>query len=352
MAPQQKNADIVFINDNNINENKQEIPTQTLNSNDKCGIDQKDISDVEKDNFTLLHGSELNLIELCVPDNEKIKYNNIFEKIKKKNYPISLCADAWRIIGTYLRLSDQIKIIRAGIYIDIYEISKKNCTCGHLFNLTNKILSQPIFLNVEKLDLTHSLEVTDIGYLKNVKKLIINHNITDEQINKFNLISLNVSKNQNIQRINQPNLKKLKIFLNNFKIDFLAMPKIINLFLGDDGKFYDNDSIKHLNLKKLTLYDTYNITNLNSQTEITKLKLNCTNIIDGGINKLTNLRYLDIQYNKEIIKDITSFKKLELIRCRYFFDKINYLPEQKLKVIERKDFKNDPVITNIIGIAA
>ena len=281
---------------------------------------------------------------------KNIKYNDIV-KIKKENDFLSLRPNIWRIISSYLRLSDQINIIIAGKYIDIYEISQKNCTRLCLLKLTNEILNQPMFLNVEKLDISLSV-VNDISYLKNVKELSINRCITDEQINKFDLISLDLTINDNVKCISQPNLTKLNIMRNQYNIDLLKMPKITNLTFGTIGKnFYDNDSIKHLKLKKLFLVGT-KITDLNSQTEITKLILNNTDIANDGINKLVNLKYLDIQFNKENINDVTPFKKLQMIKCKYFFNKIKYLPKQQLKVIERKDFSSDPIITNIIGVTA
>ena len=117
--------------------------------------------------------------------------------------------------------------------------------------LTNEILNQQIFLNIEKLYITWT-KVNDISYLKNIKKLSINEYITDEQINKFDLISLDTRTNDNVKCINQPNLTKLNISRNQYKIDLLKMPKITNLSLGTYGKnFYDDDSIKHLKLQKL-----------------------------------------------------------------------------------------------------
>ena len=145
------------------------------------------------------------------------------EKIKNKDHPFSLCQDVWKIISIYLRLTDQINIIKAGIYIDIYEISIKNCNFLHMFDLTNKILSQKIYLNIEKLDIFLS-KVNDISHLKNIKKLRINEYITEEQINKLDLISLDIRANHNIKCINIPKLKKLSLFYD--QINLLNIPMI------------------------------------------------------------------------------------------------------------------------------
>ena len=132
--------------------------------------------------------------------------------------------DVLKIIFNYLEFKSQIAMISVCTYYrsnltitNLYDIDEK-----YLKMLTTGILSYPIFKYVTDLNASNNKKITNVSFMKSLKKLSaygFDCGITQNGIKGLKLVELNTNNNKKITNVSfMKSLKKLDVW-NNSGID-------------------------------------------------------------------------------------------------------------------------------------
>ena len=112
--------------------------------------------------------------------------------------------EIWNQILNHLNLKSQINLVSTNIYLrdnlwitDLYNINEKL-----LAKLSDQILGHKIFNHVTQLNAYHNRKITDVSFMTNLKTLGAygNCGIDQSGINGLNLVELNASRNNKINK--------------------------------------------------------------------------------------------------------------------------------------------------------
>ena len=203
----------------------------------------------------------------------------------------NLFLDIWKIIFNFLDFKSKIRLIstcrysRQNLYItDLYNINKK-----YLYKLNTPILQYYIFRNVIWLNASFNNNITNISFMKNLKKLNLHgyNNINQDGIMGLDLIELYVDNHDKIKDVS---------FMKNLKILHAS---------GNCG--IDQNGIIGLDLIELDISYNYKIKDISFMKNLKKLNIRGKCEIYQDNIKNLDLIELDISYNNKI-KDVSTYR--------------------------------------------
>lgn len=184
--------------------------------------------------------------------------------------------------------------------------------------------------------------------LLKVKKIAFNPVSISNDYEEIDLSILSVLNN--LEEVTFKNM-----FIHNKDIITLSKIKSLHSITFEKCEFEEELILDILNLTSLSFVDSdirdltfvYNMINLNRLTIIED------NIIIGGINKLTNLKYLNISASLIEDKEKLNLENLEYLDISYLYidsyDFLNNLKSLKYLVVDKNQYENNiSIINNLI----
>ena len=161
----------------------------------------------------------------------------------------NICVDLWQNIMSFSKFSDQITVTKINKDMhdslkihNMYDIDDK-----YRKKLTDDILRQNIYSDVEELNLRSVAGVTDVNHLKNIRLLDISATSPDKDSNQHTI------GNEGIKHIN-PTILNVECNINITNIGHMSKLKML-IATSSRIKY---DDIKDLeNLKSVDITDTY-----------------------------------------------------------------------------------------------
>lgn len=254
-----------------------------------------------------------------------------FGQYKKNNKSISKCAniciDMWEHILTFLDMPDMLRLLSTckTIKYNVRILHLYHISTNHKMNITNKILSQPMFRDVISLDISGNQNVTYLNHLQNIKYLNISNflsqrcAIKDRGISNLNPTELCIDTRRCVNFEHMTNLKYLHC---SNDIDNLTNvnPEYIRGYVKDFYKI--KSATKHIDISLspyLSRIDRRNFTSIDFDG-IQIISADCEDLLGNSkldFSEAENLESMIIRAGNYDFRKVNTNKIKRVSLCQY-----------------------------------